>query len=232
MAEFRFPIEILRNVLKPLVLMANDANIFFDPNRGLRLKLVCFIGYVDAAVFFRKESLANFQCPNRTSSSIDILEFGRALHRLGTNGLVALHFDTEELVLRLRTVRFGPLTPERLLMEPTVTMYVKETAIWFKAKDKVFYLCKELGHFVTVGPTFKKPVVLEFALYRITSFQLASQLSNMVWICWSLDAPPLLNFPVGSLGNIHMYSRFYPEIKKMRFVNQSRKEAAPASPLH
>ncbi|PKI45409.1 hypothetical protein CRG98_034214 [Punica granatum] len=119
MAEFRFPIEILRNVLKPLVLMANDANIFFDPNRGLRLKLVCFIGYVDAAVFFRKESLANFQCPNRTSSSIDILEFGRALHRLGTNGLVALHFDTEELVLRLRTVRFGPLTPERLLMEPT-----------------------------------------------------------------------------------------------------------------
>ncbi|XP_031394270.1 uncharacterized protein LOC116205755 isoform X2 [Punica granatum] len=206
MAEFRFPIEILRNVLKPLVLMANDANIFFDPNRGLRLKLVCFIGYVDAAVFFRKESLANFQCPNRTSSSIDILEFGRALHRLGTNGLVALHFDTEELVLRLRTVRFGPLTPERLLMEPTeerctemalmeersefmqideskfeydlligipssqfrqiledvgelthfVTMYVKETAIWFKAKDKVFYLCKELSQESAWSGTIKQ----------------------------------------------------------------------------
>lgn len=74
----------------------------------------------------------------------------------------------------------------------------------------------QLGKFVSVGPTFDKPVAAEFALYRITTFLLASELTNMVWLCWSTDAPPLLIFPFGTLGSFHIYSRLFPEKKLKR----------------
>ncbi|KAK4751673.1 hypothetical protein SAY87_020471 [Trapa incisa] len=252
MAKFKLPSNVLTEVILPISTMADEANVFLDPDRGMRFKLVCFVGYVDGVIFFRKESLYNFQCARRASARFEMVKLTTALQKLNTINLINLHFDTDELVLRMRSDKFHERTAEVALMEeradfvkideskfeyelvigiPSVELvhviadagvhdfmkiYVKEREIWFKVKNKAVVLHKELGKFVSIGPIFDKPVAAEFSLYRMATFLSALDLTKMVWICWSSDAPPVLIFPLGAFGSFHIYSRLFPDNKWKR----------------
>ncbi|KAK4751672.1 hypothetical protein SAY87_020470 [Trapa incisa] len=266
MAGSLFICQLLYKLLMSISTMADEANVFFDHDRYIRFKLVCFVGYVDGAIFFKKESLCNFRCPKRVSARFQIPRLRRILKTTCTNfNHVDLQFDTDERVIHVRASEFRKSDTERILMEPRdvmrakvplieehtnflkmdesefeydliigipsvhfvrmladagvhdfVKIYVKQRDVLFRVKNKAFVLHNEIGRFVRVGPVFDKTVVAEFALYRITTFLIASELTNIVWLCWSSDAPPVLIFPLGPFGSFQIYSRLFHEEKWKR----------------
>lgn len=107
MASFRFSCGILRKILESLSYMADEANVFFEPDRGLRFKLVCFVGDVDGAVYFRKESLGDFLCPRRISACVELMQLEKGLAAIGTDDFVDLHFDPDKLMVLICAEKFG-----------------------------------------------------------------------------------------------------------------------------
>ncbi|XP_024160937.1 proliferating cell nuclear antigen [Rosa chinensis] len=87
----------------------------------------------------------------------------------------------------------------------SVSVHATDTEVQFSAVNEEVVYRTELGECIIGGVQHEHPVSLIFSLHFLSVILNACLLSNIVWLLQSDDLPPMLNCPVGSIGNLMFY---------------------------
>ncbi|XP_050387354.1 proliferating cell nuclear antigen-like [Argentina anserina] len=87
----------------------------------------------------------------------------------------------------------------------SVSVHATDTEVKFSALNEEVVYRTELGQCIIGGVQREHPVAFIFSLHFLNVILNACVLSNIVWLLQSADSPPMLNFAVGSIGNIMLY---------------------------
>ncbi|KAJ0103139.1 hypothetical protein Patl1_05074 [Pistacia atlantica] len=109
-----------------------------------------------------------------------------------------------EAVIGIHSAEFRRILSKLIHRDKKAFVLVTKEVVMVYGSADGFFLRKEFGECI-VGGVGEEVIQMSFSLVEVISYQEASALSSFVWILHSKDGPPVLNCPVGAIGNLMFY---------------------------